>query len=151
MLGCQGLGHGGIPGGLLLAEDVAEDEDLTQAGNERDFGWLAGRDKALVAGAQAGIAVRGGLGGHVQHSADRGPAAPAVSAPAPGAAVAVEGDQTDNTVRIVAGDIAMDVIPIPFAAQRYLRRQEEQEAARRLSAEQAEIHQYNLRRARGQD
>lgn len=39
-----------------MAEGVAEDEELAPAGDERDFGWLAGRDEALGAGPEAGMA-----------------------------------------------------------------------------------------------
>ena len=55
VLGCQGLGDGGIPGGLRAAEGVAEDEELAQAGDERDLGRLAGGDEALVKGLEVGV------------------------------------------------------------------------------------------------
>ena len=40
-MGRQGLGHGGIPGGLAPAEGVAEDEQLAHAGDQGHFGRLA--------------------------------------------------------------------------------------------------------------
>lgn len=56
-----------------------------------------------------------------------------------------------NSVGIVVGAIAMFLVPIPFAAQRHLRKQREKAAKQRFAAEQYEIHQHNLRRARGQE
>ena len=44
VLGRQGSGHGGGPRGLLLAEGVAEDEELAHAGDEGHLGRLADRD-----------------------------------------------------------------------------------------------------------
>ena len=102
-VGRQALGHGRIPGGLLLAEGVAEDEQLAHAGDEGHLGRLAGGDEALVVAPQAGIEARGGQGGHVQDSADRGAPAPAAAAPAPGAAVAIEGRHPDQRGDLLAG------------------------------------------------
>lgn len=55
-----------------------------------------------------------------------------------------------STAGTVIGAIAMVVVPIPFAVQRYLRKEEEKAAKRQFAAEQYEIHQHNLRRARGE-
>ena len=66
MLGCQGLGHGGVPGGLRAAEGVAEDQQLAQAGGERDLGRFASGDEALVEGLDAGVVAGGRQGGHVE-------------------------------------------------------------------------------------
>ena len=46
---------------------------------------LAGRDEALVEGAQAGVGATRGEGGHIERGADRGAATPDAAAPAPGA------------------------------------------------------------------
>ena len=56
-----------------------------------------------------------------------------------------------STTGIVVGAIAMILVPIPFAAQRYLRKQDEKVAKQRLASDQYEIHQHNLRRARGEE
>ena len=103
VLGCQGLGHGGVPHGLLLAEGVAEDEELAQAGSERDFGWLAGREQALVRGPEARIVADRCQRSHVERGADPGAATPDAPAPAPGAAVAVEGGHADQGGDLPAG------------------------------------------------
>ena len=103
MLGCQGLGHGGVPHGVLLAEGVAEDEELAQAGSERDFGWLAGREQALVRGPEARMVADRCQRSHVERGADPGAATPDAPAPAPGAAVAVEGGHADQGGDLPAG------------------------------------------------
>ena len=77
----QGLGHGRVPDGLGFAERVAEDEQLAQAGDEGHLGRLAGRDEALVAGAQRGVDAGGRQGGHGERGADLG--APAPTTPPP--------------------------------------------------------------------
>ena len=102
-VGRQALGHGRIPGGLLLAEGVAEHQQLAHAGDQGHLGRLAGGDEALVVGPQAGIEARGGQGGHVQHGTDRSAPAPAAAAPTPGAAVAVEGGHADQGGDLLAG------------------------------------------------
>ena len=56
-----------------------------------------------------------------------------------------------NTAGIVIGAIAMVVVPIPFAVQRHLRKEEERAAKQRFAAEQYEIHRHNVRRARGKN
>lgn len=57
---------------------------------------------------------------------------------------------TQSTAGAVVGAIVMVVLPIPFAIQRFHRKQEEKAAKARLAAEQMEIHQHNLRRARSE-
>ena len=69
----------------------------------RDFGWLAGREQALVAGPEARIAADRRQGGHVEHGVYTGAAAPDAAAAAPGAAVAVEGGDPDQGGDLLAG------------------------------------------------
>ena len=57
VLGGQGLGHGGVPRGLVLAEGVGEDEELAHAGGERQLGWLAGRAQPAAEGVEAETAL----------------------------------------------------------------------------------------------
>ena len=68
-VGCQGLGDGGIPGGLRAAEGVAEVEELAQAGDEGHLGRLAGGDQALVEGLDAGVVAGGRQRGHGERAA----------------------------------------------------------------------------------
>ena len=55
-----------------------------------------------------------------------------------------------SSAGMVVGAVVMVLLPIPFTIQRYLRKEEEKAAKQRYAKEQYEIHQHNLRRARGQ-
>ena len=60
------------------------------------LGWLAGRAQALVASPEARMVADRCQRSHVEHGADPGAATPDAPAPAPGAAVAVEGGDPDQ-------------------------------------------------------
>src|SRR5262245_48201947 len=55
---------------------VQNRQELSHAGGERDFLWLAGREEALVELVNHWVAPGGHHRGHVQRSANRGAAAP---------------------------------------------------------------------------
>ena len=65
---------------------------------------------------------------------------------------AVGGLMTEgNSAGTVVGAVVMVLLPTPFTIQRYLRNEEEKAAKRRYATEKYEIHQADLRRARGED
>ena len=92
----------GVPHRLLLAEGIAEHEELAHASGQRHELGLAGGDQALVEGAQAGVGPTGGEGGHVEGGADGGAPTPDRAAAAPGAAVPIEGRDADEGGDLVA-------------------------------------------------
>ena len=64
----------------------------------------------------------------------------------------VGGLMTDgSSAAMVVGAVVMVLLQIPFTIQRYLRKEEEKAAKRRYATEKYEIHQADLRRARGED
>ena len=89
-------GHGRVPGGLLFAQGIAEDQQLAQTGREGDLGPLPRRHQPPIEGADGRIGARGGEGRHIKHRADGGAAAPDAAAAAPGPAVAIERGDADE-------------------------------------------------------
>ena len=106
VFGGQGLAHGRVPHGLLFAEGIAEHEELAHAGGEGHELGLAGRDEALVEGAEARVGPAGGKRGHIERGADRRAPTPDGAAPAPGAAVAIERGDADE-----GGDLRLVELP----------------------------------------
>ena len=86
----------------MLAEGIAEHQQLAHAGGQRHLGGLPGRDQALIEGADDRIGTGGGDGGHIEDGADGGAPAPDAAAAAPGAAVAIEGGDPDQGGNLAA-------------------------------------------------
>ena len=77
---------GGDPRAVVAEDDVEDDEQFPGTGGDGDLGGFAGLAEPLVDGAQDRVIAGADEGGHVEHAADPGAAAPAVPAAAPLAA-----------------------------------------------------------------
>src|SRR5438045_6878618 len=63
------------PSEIVTDHRVEQREEFSHAGNDDDFGALAGAAQAIGEATQDGIETNGGERGHVEHAADRGASA----------------------------------------------------------------------------
>src|SRR3990170_869579 len=85
-----------LPWSTVSEDGVEDGEELTHDGGEGELLGFAGGEQASVEAGQDGVVMGSDEGGHVEHGADLGPAAPGCARAAPGAAVTVYGGDTDQ-------------------------------------------------------
>ena len=97
---------GMAPGALIAQDRVEGDEEFPGDGDEGELGRFARGAQPLIEVPEDAVAAGRDQRGHVEHLAHRRPAAPAVTLPPAGAAVAGMGRDPDQRGHLVAIEVA---------------------------------------------